>query len=91
MARIEDQPRPKHRIAILFIASMRKQTRNHYRNHFSSKSIFPHHHFNSAQTETELLMALKYTGRRAPCLTRSSTLQDNLAAIDLVITEELPP
>ncbi|WP_143560176.1 hypothetical protein [Sphingobium sp. IP1] len=57
MARTEDQPRSKHRIAIFFIASMRKQTRNHCRNHLSSKPIFPHHHFNSAQTETELLMA----------------------------------
>jgi len=57
MARIEYQARSKHRIAIFFIASMRKQTRNHCRNHFSSKSIFPHHRFNSSQTETEPFMA----------------------------------
>ncbi|WP_139278831.1 MULTISPECIES: hypothetical protein [Sphingobium] len=40
MVRIEDQPRPKHRIAIFFIAPERKHNRNHCRNYLGSNRLF---------------------------------------------------
>ncbi|MBO9526075.1 MAG: hypothetical protein J7517_08070 [Sphingobium yanoikuyae] len=40
MARIEDQPRPKHRIAIFFTAPERKHNRNHCRNYLGSTRLF---------------------------------------------------
>ncbi|MBT2243842.1 hypothetical protein JQK15_09865 [Sphingobium sp. BHU LFT2] len=40
MARIEDQPRPKHRIAIFFIAPERKHNRNHCSNYLGSTRLF---------------------------------------------------